>query len=64
MTEIGQRVTLAKGGEGGKGNAFFKTSTNQAPRKSQPGRSFRRKMGLVKVKAYCRHRFGWTTKCW
>ncbi len=37
MTRIGQKVTLAKGGEGGKGNAFFKSSINQAPRKSQPG---------------------------
>ena len=31
MTEIGQKVTLAKGGEGGKGNAFFKTSTKSPP---------------------------------
>lgn len=28
---------LATGGMGGKGNAFFKTSTNQSPRYSQPG---------------------------
>ena len=37
MTRIGQKIILAKGGEGGKGNAFFKSSINQAPRKSQPG---------------------------
>jgi GTP-binding protein len=30
-------VTLLKGGVGGKGNAFFKSSTNQAPRKTTPG---------------------------
>src|SRR5690606_4211701 len=28
---------LLKGGRGGKGNAFFKTSVNQAPEKAQPG---------------------------
>ena len=33
----GQEVILASGGIGGKGNAFFKSSTNQAPRKAQPG---------------------------
>jgi GTP-binding protein len=37
FTEIGQRVLLCGGGRGGKGNAHFKTSRNQAPRKSQPG---------------------------
>ena len=33
----GQEIVLATGGPGGKGNAFFKSSTNRAPRKSQPG---------------------------
>ena len=37
FTEEGETIILANGGEGGKGNAFFKTSTNRAPRKSQPG---------------------------
>ena len=37
LTEIGQRVLLARGGDGGKGNARFKSSTNQAPRRSTPG---------------------------
>jgi GTP-binding protein len=37
FTEIGQRVVLLKGGNGGFGNAYFKTSSNQAPRRANPG---------------------------
>ena len=37
LTEVGQKALLAKGGIGGKGNAHFKSSRNQAPRISQPG---------------------------
>lgn len=37
MTELGQRFLLAKGGNGGWGNLHFKSSTNQAPRRSNPG---------------------------
>ncbi|MGE0734036.1 MAG: GTPase ObgE [Alphaproteobacteria bacterium] len=37
FTRVGQRVRLAKGGDGGRGNAQFKSSTNRAPRQSEPG---------------------------
>ncbi|MBO6604794.1 MULTISPECIES: GTPase ObgE [Paracoccaceae] len=37
MTEVGQRVLLARGGNGGFGNLHFKSSTNQAPRRANPG---------------------------
>ncbi|MDM8167070.1 GTPase ObgE [Roseovarius sp.] len=37
LTDVGQRIELAHGGNGGWGNLRFKTSTNQAPRRSNPG---------------------------
>jgi GTP-binding protein len=37
ITEVGQRVILAKGGNGGFGNAHFKSSVNRTPRKANPG---------------------------
>jgi len=37
LKEEGDRLVVAQGGRGGKGNTFFKSSTNRAPRKSQPG---------------------------
>ncbi len=37
LTELGQRVVLARGGNGGFGNAYFKSSTNRAPRRANPG---------------------------
>ena len=37
MVTPGQTYLIAKGGDGGRGNAKFKTSTNQAPRYAEPG---------------------------
>ena len=37
LTEIGQKILLAKGGNGGFGNTHFKSATNQAPRHANPG---------------------------
>tara|TARA_Y200000002_G_scaffold335642_1_gene303306 strand:- start:1367 stop:2407 length:1041 start_codon:yes stop_codon:yes gene_type:complete len=41
---------LAKGGIGGKGNAFFKSSTNQSPRHSQPGEKGEEKTIWLRLK--------------
>jgi len=37
LTEAGQRLVLLRGGDGGFGNLHYKTSTNQAPRRGDPG---------------------------
>ncbi|MCB2099266.1 MAG: GTPase ObgE [Rhodobacterales bacterium] len=37
LKEPGERIVLAKGGDGGFGNVRFKTSTNRAPRRADPG---------------------------
>ncbi len=37
LAEDGQRVLVAKGGRGGRGNARFVSSTNRAPRRTEPG---------------------------
>jgi GTP-binding protein len=37
LTEVGQRFVICRGGNGGFGNAYFKSSTNQAPRRANPG---------------------------
>jgi len=37
LTEVGERIVFLKGGDGGFGNAHFKSATNQAPRKAGKG---------------------------
>ncbi|MEQ8266957.1 MAG: GTPase ObgE [Parvibaculum sp.] len=50
MTETGQRIVLLKGGNGGFGNANFKSSTNQAPRRANPGLEGEEKTIILRLK--------------
>ena len=46
----GQEVVILKGGRGGKGNNFFKTATNQAPKYAQPGEPYQERKIILQLK--------------
>lgn len=50
LTQPGQKVCVAEGGKGGKGNARFKTSTHQAPREWEPGSPGRQRLLRLELK--------------
>ena len=50
LDEPGERVILAKGGNGGFGNARFKSSTNQAPRRANPGQPCEKRTLWLRLK--------------
>ncbi|MFQ5348200.1 MAG: GTPase ObgE, partial [Rhodothalassiaceae bacterium] len=50
LVREGQRVLLARGGAGGLGNAHFKSSTNQAPRRTTPGGPAEERTFLLRLK--------------
>ena len=50
LAEPGARIMLAKGGNGGFGNAHFKSSTNQAPRHANPGQPGEEKTIVLRLK--------------
>ena len=50
LAEEGQRVLVAKGGRGGRGNARFVSSTNRAPRRTEPGEDGEEKLLRLQLK--------------
>ena len=50
LNRHGQQELLVKGGRGGKGNTFFKTPTNQAPRYAQPGEPAQERTVILQLK--------------
>ncbi|MDD7909827.1 MULTISPECIES: GTPase ObgE [Pseudovibrio] len=50
LTEVGEKLLLLRGGNGGFGNAHFKTSTNQAPRHANPGQDGQEKWVWLRLK--------------
>ena len=50
LAEPGRRVMLLRGGNGGFGNAHFKSATNQAPRHANPGQPGEEKTVILRLK--------------
>src|SRR6187397_1203555 len=50
LTDVGQTIVIAKGGNGGFGNAHFKSSRNQSPRNANPGLPFEERTIRLRLK--------------
>ena len=50
LTVAGEKLRLAKGGNGGFGNAYFTTSTNRAPRRANPGQEGKEMTVVLRLK--------------
>ncbi len=63
LTRVGQEVRLARGGNGGFGNAYFKTSTNQAPRRANPGQEGEERTLWLRLKLIADAGPRWSAQC-
>ena len=50
LKAVGDRILVARGGQGGRGNAAFATSTNRAPRRTEPGRAGEHRVLRLRLK--------------
>jgi GTP-binding protein len=50
LTNDGETVRMARGGKGGRGNTYFKSATNQAPRQCEPGEPGRQRTLHLELK--------------
>jgi GTP-binding protein len=50
LTTVGETLLVARGGRGGRGNAAFATSTNRAPRRTEPGQAGESRMLRLRLK--------------
>jgi GTPase len=50
LTSVGRSMRVAKGGNGGFGNAYFKSSTNRAPRRANPGQNGEEMVIILRLK--------------